>query len=219
VGAVPGIEVGTWAALALQVLGFEATVVLLGLGYGLPGRALVAGTVVVAVASAGSVAMVEIAAAARSEGAPGSRYRRLLLGSRVELVLGLLAFLGLITYLFVVDPRSEPVLLASLLGPEPPAPAVYLLLLLLWDVSYRIGAAWWASVTACWRTVGTPPAARGSPARWRSDRATLAFGVLQLGLLPLVAAHPLLLMAIGGHVAAVVVVSGCAVLLEWRDEN
>ena len=55
--------------------------------------------------------------------------------------------------------------------------------------------------------------------RERIDRATLAFGGLQLSLVPLVLDHPLLLGALSGHVAAVGVVSGTARLLERRNEN
>ncbi len=43
-------------------------------------------------------------------------------------------------------------LLGRLFGPEPPVLVVYLTLLILWDVSYRIGTGWWASVTGLWRS-------------------------------------------------------------------
>jgi hypothetical protein len=218
VAAVPGIDVGTWSALALQFAGFEAAVVVLWLAYGLPPIALLAGTTVVAVASVGSAAMVTIASALRAGSDPPA-YRRLVLGSRIELVLGLLSFVALVTYLTVVDPREGPVLLRSLLGANPPAPVVFLLLLLLWDVCYRIGTAWWASVTALWRTVALPAAGRGSPHRRRVDRATLAFGVLQLALVPFVLDQPLLVVALCGHVAAVVLVTGTARVLENGPEN
>ena len=218
VGAVPGVEVGTWAAHAVHFAGFEVAVVACWAFYDLPSSALVAGTVVVAVASAGSVAMVTIADAVRA-GNESPRYRRLVLGSRFELVLGLLAFLGLVTYLFVVDPRDSPVLLESVLGPDPPAPAVFLLLLLCWDVCYRIGTSWWAGVTALWRTVALADGHTEPRLRQRLDRATFAFGVLQLSLVPFVLDHPLLLGALSGHVAAVGLVSGTARFLERRNEN
>ena len=218
VGTLPGVEVGTWTAHALQFVGFEVAVVATWLVYDLPTSALVAGTAVVAVASAGSVAMVTIADAVRTGEEP-RRYRRLVLGSRFELVLGLVAFLALVTYLFVVDPRQAPVLLDSLLGPTPPALAVFLLLLLCWDVCYRIGTAWWAGVTGLWRTVAFPAEPRQRRLRERIDRATLAFGGLQLSLVPFVLDHPLLLGALSGHVAAVGLVSGTARLLERRNEN
>ncbi len=218
VAAVPGIDVGTWPALALQFASFEAAVVGLWLAYGLPPIALVAGTTVVAVASVGSAAMVTIASALRAGSDPPA-YRRVVLGSRIELVLGLLSFVALVTYLIVVDPREGPVLLRTLLGANPPAPVVFLLLLLLWDVCYRIGTAWWASVTGLWRTMALPVTGRGSPHRRRLDHATLAFGVLQLALVPFVLDQPLLVVALCGHVMAVVLVTGTTRLLETRTEN
>ena len=219
VSAVPGVGLGTWSALALQFGGFEAAVVLGWLVYGLPTRALLAGTVVVAVASAGSAAMVAIAAGVRSGAAP-ARYRRVVLGARIELVLGLVAFVALVTYLLAVDPRAPPVLLADLVGPRPPAPVVFVLLLLVWDVCYRIGTAWWGSVTALWRAVAFPAAIPVERrARRRVDRAVLAFGGLQLALVPFVLGHPVLVAAVAGHVGAVVLVTGTARVLENRNEN
>ena len=64
------------------------------------------------------------------------------------MVLGVLAFLALVTCLFVVDPREGTTLVTDLLGESPPAPATYLLFLVAWDVCYRIGAGWWSSVTS-----------------------------------------------------------------------
>ena len=162
--------------------------------------------------------MVTTARAVRTGGEP-DRYRRLVLGSRIELVLGLLAYVALLTYLFALDERAAPVLLETILGREPPALAVSLLLLLLWDVCYRIGTAWWASVTGLWRTVVLPQTGRGRAARRRLDRVTLGFGVLQLSLLPLLQGHPVLLIAVGGHVAAVLLVTGTARVLESGGEN
>ncbi|MEF8774999.1 MAG: hypothetical protein V5A43_00660 [Haloarculaceae archaeon] len=216
--ALPGISVGPRTALAIQFGGFELAVVCCWLIYDLPTIGLVAGTVVVAVSTVGSLAMVTIADAVRAGREP-ARYRRFVLGSRIELVLGLVAFIGLVTYLFVVDPRESPVLLDTLLGPDPPAPAVFLLLLLSWDVCYRIGTAWWAGVTGLWRTLGLPADRRGSRHRRRLDLATLSFGVLQLSLLPFVLNHPLLVVGVAGHVAAVVLVIGTARLLEARGSQ
>jgi len=210
VGALPGVAVGSRRALFLQFGGFEAAVLACWWYYALPDRALLAGTVVVAVASVGSAAMTSIADAARSPGVP-RRYRSLLLGTRVELLLALLAFVALVTYLFVADPRAPPALLAELLGPEPPVVVVYLALVLCWDVCYRIGAAWWASVTGCWRSLALGPGSAAASLR-RADGATLAFGGVQLALVPFVTDHPLLAGALLGHVAAVAVLSGTALL-------
>lgn len=213
VEAVPGVRVSTRIALAAQFLGFEAAILVLAWVYDLPSEGVVAGTVAVGVASAGSAAMTTIAAAVRAADAPLA-YRRALFGTRIEVVLGLLAYVGLLTYLFVVDPRSPPGLLASLLGEEPPAPAVYVLLLVLWDVCYRIGAAWWASVTALWRSVRWDLDGEAVRTLRRADLATLAFGLLQLALVPFVLAQPFLLVAVVGHVAAVVVVTAAALAMQ-----
>ena len=213
VEAVPGVRVSTRVALATQFLGFEVAILVLAWLYGLPVEGVVAGTVAVVVASAGSAAMTTIAGAVRSADAPLA-YRRALFGTRIEVVLGLLAFVGLLTYLFVVDPRTPPGLLVSLLGESPPAPAVYVLLLVLWDVCYRIGAAWWASVTALWRSVRWDLDGDAAAALRRADLATLAFGLLQLALVPFVLAQPFLLVAVVGHVAAVVVVTTAALAVQ-----
>ena len=60
-------------------------------------------------------------------------------------MLGVLTFLALVTCLLVVDPREGTTLVTDLLSESPPAPATYLLLV-AWDVCYRIGTGWWASV-------------------------------------------------------------------------
>jgi len=102
-------------------------------------------------------------------------------------VLGVVAFVALVTYLFVVDPRGPGAgLIASLLGPQPPAPVVFLTLLILWDLCYRIGTGWWASVVALWRSLRYTVDPQESSAHRRADLATMAFGLLQLGLVPFV---------------------------------
>jgi len=139
IGALPGLSLSPRTALAAQFLLFELGVVVLGLAYDLPGAA-VAGTVAVTVATLGSGALLRIAGRVRRQPVPAS-YRRLLFGSNIEVVLGVVSFCLLLTHLFVVDPRSAGTpLIERLLGPEPPAPAVFLTLLILWDVCYRIGA-------------------------------------------------------------------------------
>jgi hypothetical protein len=225
VEAVPGIDVSERTALLLQFGGFQAAALVLAAVYDL-WAAVPAATAAVGVATAGSLLMQRMAARIRRAGAPEA-YRRALLGSSIEVVLGLLAFLLLVTYLFVVDPRGLSVagvplrsadrpLLESLFGPRPPAAAVYLALLVLWDVCYRIGTGWWAAVVAAWRSVrydfdaGTARELRGV------DRLNLGFGVLQLALLPFLWDHPLLFVAVAGHVVAVLAVGGLALALLER---
>lgn len=40
-----------------------------------------------------------------------------------------------------------------LFGPEPPVVVVYLTLLVLWDLCYRIGTSWWAVVVGLWEAI------------------------------------------------------------------
>jgi len=213
VGALPGIDVSTRAAVLLQFLVFEAAVLSLAVIYDLWAAAL-AGTVAVVVATAGSVEMLRISQIVRGEAVPES-YRRLLFGSSVEVVLSVLAYVALITHLFVYAPRSGTPLLTALFGPEPPILVVYLVLLVLWDVCYRIGTGWWASVAALWRSARyrfDPTTAR---ALRRADLETMGFGILQLALVPFLDSSPILRTAVVGHVVAVTVVTGTSVLLLW----
>lgn len=216
VGAIPGLHLSARAAVAVQFLLFEGAVLALAAVYDLWSAAL-AGTAAVLVAAAGSVAMLTVARLARRADAPVA-YRQLLFGSSIEVVLGVFAFVGLVTYLFVVDPRgSGQGLLTSLFGPEPPAPVVFLTLLVLWDLCYRIGTGWWASVVALWRSLRYTVDPQATGAHRRADLATMGFGLLQLGLVPFVRDEWLLLVAIAGHVLAVVSVTALAVLVTNRS--
>jgi len=209
VGALPGIRVSTRLAIAIQLGLFEAGILLSAWYYGL-WAAVPPGTAAVVVATAGSVEMLRISELVRRVPTPAS-YRRLLFGSSIEVVLAVLAFVALVTHLLVVGPRSETSLLRALLGPEPPVVVVYLALLVLWDVCYRIGTAWWASVAALWRSLRfqfDPEAARTLR---RSDLEVIAFATVQLLLLPFVADQQLITTVILGHVAAVYAVTGASV--------
>jgi len=217
VGALPGVDVSPRAALAIQVVAFEVGVVGLGLAYGLPTRAMVAGTAAVLVSTAGSAAMLRLSREIRALDAP-EPYRRLLFGTSVEVVLGVLAFVALVTHLFVYDPaNSGSPLVSSLLGERPPTLVVYLTLLVLWDVTYRIGTSWWACVVAVWRSVRydfDPATAR---AYQRVDALALAFGALQSLLVPFVLDRSVLLAALLGHLVAVTTTTGLSVgLLELK---
>jgi len=97
---------------------------------------------------------------------------------------------------------------------------VYLTLLVLWDVCYRIGTGWWASVAAVWRSVRFRLDPSTRRALRRADLETLGFGLLQLAFVPFLLGQPVLLAAVVGHVLAVTTVTGLSVLaLELRGEN
>lgn len=218
VGALPGLDLRGAPAVAVQIGLFELLVLGLGWYYGLE-RAMLAGTVAVVVAGAGSVLLLRLARRLRAVGPPAV-YARVLFGSNVEVVLGLLAFLGLVSFLFVHDPRTATApLVTTLFGREPPLPAVYVGLLVLWDVCYRIGTGWWTAVVTCWAALRLPvDPGFGSELR-RVSRWNVAFAALQLGLVPFVWAQPPLVVALVGHVVAVLLVSAVTLLAVGRRRS
>jgi len=147
VGGIPGLTVSRTLAVALQFVIFEVGVLALGWYYGL-WNAVLAGTAAVVVAAVGSVEMHRLGAKNRLLSTPPA-HKRLLFGSSIEIVLGVLAFIALVTYLLAWDGT----LLDQLFGVNPPVPVVYLTLLVLWDLTYRIGTSWWSAVVALWRAV------------------------------------------------------------------
>jgi len=218
IGALPGLDLSPRSALAIQFLLFELAVLGLAWVYGLPDAAL-AGTVAVAVATIGSGALLRIANRVRGEPVPAT-YRHLLFGSNVEVVLAVFAFSALVTYLFAVDPRSAgTTLTGSLMGTEPPIPAVYLAMLVLWDVCYRIGAGWWAGITALYRSATYRFSGETRRQLQYADAETAAFGFVQLALVPFVLDEPVLLAGVVGHTIAVLVVTGLSVALLSAREN
>ena len=152
VGALPGVNIGEAGAIALQIAVFEIAVLVFAWVYGL-WTAAVAGTAAIVVAAAGSVVMLRMGEWTRAARVPAP-YRRLLFGSSIEVVLGVLAFVALVTHLFAFDPQQPGTpLMTTLFGPEPPVVVVYLTLLVLWDLCYRIGTSWWAAVVGLWGAV------------------------------------------------------------------
>lgn len=218
VGALPGITVPPLAAVGIQFGVFQGGILVLALWYGF-WDAAVAGTVAVIVAAAGSYIMTRMGQQIRTLDAPIA-YRRLLFGSSVEVVLGVLAFVALVTHLFVFDPRqsSDP-LLTALFGSEPPMLVIYFTLLVLWDLAYRIGTGWWASVVAVWRSYVYEFDAPTRRAYRRIDAWNVAFGGIQLLLVPLLLDHPVLLVVVVGHVCAVTVAAGLSILLGSRGPS
>jgi hypothetical protein len=216
VNSIPGVRVSNTVGYAVQLLGFAAAVVVLWVAYGLPTRVLWIGLTVVAVATLGSGEMIYISDVVRSTDA-SERYRRLLFNSQIELVMGLVAFFIFVVYLFVVNPRAGGGLLEYLLGDRPPALVVFTMLVLVWDVCYRIGTAWWAAVCGLWRAVvETPAAATRRPYR-RLDLVILLFSVSQLVLLWVTGGDWFLTTVLVGHVGAVTVVTALVVGIErWK---
>jgi hypothetical protein len=206
-GTVPGVNLSPRVAVLVQFLLFEGALLGIAAVYGL-WTAVLPGTVAVLVATTGSVAMHRIGATVRAA-SPSAAYRQLLFRSRLEVVLGVISFCALLTYLFTIDGTGGS-LIERLLGPEPPAAAVFLTLLVLWDLCYRIGTGWWASVVALWRSKTCEQTDASAAALRRADQTTMAFGVVQLALVPFLIGDPLLLGAVAGHVLAVVLVAGLA---------
>jgi len=219
VGAVPGLDLSDRAALGFQFVVFEALVLAVAAVYDL-WMAVPAATAAIVVAVVGSWLMLTFSRLLRGL-EPPEAYRRLLFGSSIELALSVLTFVLFVTYLFVFDPRrGGSTLLTELLGPEPPVVAVVLLLLICWDVVYRIGACWWATVVGFWRALRYGfDAETTRKLRWL-DGLNVAFAGVQVVLLPFVLDHPVLVVAVAGHLVAVVVVAGVSVALQqWRVES
>ncbi|WP_181684598.1 DUF7530 family protein [Halorhabdus salina] len=213
-GSIPGVELTRTVALLVQLLVFEAGVLVLAIGYS-RWDGLLAGTTAVVIAAAGSVFLLTIGRRIRRLDVP-KRYTQVLFGSGIEIVLGLGSFIALLTYLFVIDPRSGgTTLLADLLGDPLPAPAVFFTLLVLWDVCYRIGTGWWASLVGLWRSVALGDTVDSATAEElvRIDAITIAFAWTQLALVPFVTDHIFLAAALVGHVVAVTLVSGVSILV------
>lgn len=215
VSALPGIDLSDRVAVAVQLALFQVGVIVFGAFYDV-WEATLAGTAAVIVAAGGSVVMLRMGALVRSVSVSPA-YRRMLFGSNIEVVLSVLAFIALVTYLLVVDPRqSATPLLVELFGPEPPMVLVYFTLLVCWDLCYRIGASWWIGVVSLWRALRHPVDPKTAATLGRVDLLNVGFGLLQLILVPFVIDHPSLLVALGGHIAAVTVVSGLSYLIATR---
>ncbi|MFQ3320387.1 MAG: hypothetical protein ACI8UR_000915 [Natronomonas sp.] len=216
IGALPGVDLAEGTAIAIQLVVFEVAVLVLAWYYDL-WNAAIAGTAAVVVAAVGSIEMLRISRIARAPETP-EPYRRLLFSSSIEVVLAVLAFVALITHLFVFDPRTGEPLIEVLFGTEAPILVVYLMLLVLWDLCYRIGTGWWAAVVALWRSGRYRFEPATAATLRQADRETLLFGVVQLVLVPFLLDHPVLLVALLGHVVAVTVVTSASLaLLRLRE--
>lgn len=213
VGALPFVPRDPRFAAAAQVAVFGAGGVGAAAYYG-AWRALPLAVVAVLVSAIGSVLMGSLSRRIRALDPPPA-YRGLLFDSGFDVVMGLVAFIALVSYLLVdgIGPGSG--LVERLLGPSPPGPAVFLGLVLAWDLTYRIGIGWWASVTGLWRAIrftdGMDRATRTAYAR--ADSRTIAFAAVQLPLVAVLPGEPVLRWLVVAHVLAVVLVSGLAIVL------
>ena len=212
VGGLPGIELSNNHAAAIQFGLFQIGIVVFASIYDLWSAAL-AGTAAVIVATVGSIAMHRLGVKNRAVDAP-TTYYRLLFGSSIEVVLSVLAFIALITHLFVFDVQSagKP-LITTLFGSEPPVIVVYLVLLVAWDLCYRIGTSWWAAVISLWRALTIASEPRTANKFIRIDIENVAFAASQLILLPFLRDQPVLFVAVSGHIGAVAVVSATSIWL------
>jgi hypothetical protein len=218
VGALPGIEVSTTLALTIQLGIFEIGVLVLAWFYGLWNVALI-GSAAVFVAGIGSIEMVRVARRIRSAELPDA-YRRLVFGSKMDVVLAVLAFCAMLSYLFVPNAQTgRAPLLDRLLGPTPPVLVVYFLLLVLWDVCYRIGTGWWATVTSLWRSYRYRFDPDTAKTFFWADIETIVFGVIQLLLIPFVLDYPILLAVLVAHVSAVLVVTSASLWLLYANRQ
>jgi hypothetical protein len=215
VGAIPGLHLKASTAIAIQIVVFEGAMLAVAAIYDL-WSAVPVGTVAVAVAGVGSWLMLRFSRTVREVSTP-EPYRRLLFGSSVEVALSVLAFVLFVTYVFVVDPRqAEASLLTRLFGQEPPAIAVALMLLICWDVVYRIGTCWWATVVGLWRAIQYGFDGETTRRFLRIDALNVVFAGVQMALVPFVVDRPILAAALVGHLVAVIVVSALAILIQQR---
>jgi hypothetical protein len=215
VSAVPGLSLDPRVALPAQFLLFECGTVALAVWYDLWPAVPVA-TVAVALATLGSGLMVRLRTVVRSQELP-QRYRSLLFESGADVAMGLVAFITLLTYVLVRSRPPGPDVLDRIVGVALPAPALFLALVVAWDLCYRIGVGWLASVTGCWRAIrsGNGGSAQRRQAFRIADLLTIGFALSQLVLVPFLGSEPILVALVVGHVLAVLLVSGCAIGLSY----
>lgn len=204
VGALPGWTPALPVALAIQFAGFGSGAVVVAHVFD-QWMALPAAIVAIGVATAGSGLMTIVSDRIR-EADPPAGYRNLCFGSSIDVVMGVVAFVAFLTFALTRDP---PGVVGTIISPEAPAPAVFLALMVIWDLCYRIGTAWWASVVGAWRSVvhATTIDAATRHQYVVADALVLAFAGIQLALVPFVWGTALAWLVVG-HVIAVALVSG-----------
>ncbi|MFB6163369.1 MAG: hypothetical protein ABEJ86_08030 [Halococcoides sp.] len=213
IGAVPGWTPPPPLALAIQFGGFASVAMLVAATFDL-WAALPAAIVAIGVATAGSGLMGVVSGRIRRADPPPS-YRRLLFGSSIDVVMGVVAVVAFLTYVITTDPAG---VVGTVLGPEAPAAVVVLALLVVWDLCYRIGTAWWASIVGAWRSVALDGEFDDFQRRTliEADLLVVAFAGIQVALVPFVWGT-LLAWLVLGHVLAVLVVSTVSIVWLYRD--
>ncbi|GAB3420680.1 hypothetical protein GCM10027435_23720 [Haloparvum alkalitolerans] len=214
IGALPGFGPRSRGAVALQIGLFEAAVLALGWRYGLP-EAVIAGTVAVLLAGLGSLVLLRLGAGNRRIDAP-PHHTTLLFASSAEVVLAVVGFVALVVHLFVVDPADGASLMSRLFGPAPPAPAVFLALLVLWDLCYRAATSWWVALVSLRRAGRTTADPENRALALRLDATNAGFALAHLTLAPFLLGAPVLSAALAVHVVGVVALSATAAALTGR---
>lgn len=211
ISTLPGVSLDNRLTLVMQLGLFEGLAIGIAVWYDL-WRALPVATVAIVIATVGSGLMGTLSTRIRTR-SPPEPYRRLLFDSSIDIVMGLVPFIALVTYLLVQGSGPNGGFLVRYLGDPLPPLAVGFTLVISWDLSYRIGTAWWASITGLWRTVAF--GARFSPSARagyvRIEILTIAFAGLQLLLVPFLWTDRLLALVVLCHVGAVVVVSSLSI--------
>jgi len=215
-GVLPGVSPRPTRALLGQFLAFETVAVLLAAWSG-RWAAMPFATVAIAVAAIGSGLMLGLRRELQTNSLPPG-YRRLLFDGSVDVLMGLVAYIGFLTSLLVDARGPDPTVLETVLDGPAPAPVVFFALVVAWDLLYRIGIGWWASITGLWRTIvyGPPRDPEARRAASRADRYTVAFASVQLLLVPFLWSHRLLATLLVAHVLAVLVVTGLSMVLKRR---
>lgn len=214
VSAVPGLSPDNRSAITVQFAVFEGTALILAAIYDL-WELLPLATTAIIISTLGSYLMVDLSDRIHSLN-PSKTYRRLLFDSSLDILMGLVAFITLLTYLIIDVSSPGNGLLERLVGDPLPPSVVFFALFVAWDLTYRIGIGWWTSITGLWRTIILRTASTDQPINryTRADLITILFAGLQLLLIPFLWSDRVLTFLILGHVLAVVVVSSLAIGLQ-----
>jgi len=213
--------------LLMEILGM--TIALL---YGLPVRSIIFGSLAILAVIASSMLAVRIAPRIRSLRTPSASLERDVLDNyRVrifsrnhhDVLLGLMIFTLVTLYLLTFGNSN----LSYWLGQEFPSSILLFVLLLLWDVSYRIGLGIWMSFLALYRSTQFLGASRRrlasgyTPYRElatlkRLDLNNVFFGLWPLSLLPLLSSDNILIFSVVGYAWLVSLLSVLSYLLMDR---
>ncbi len=211
ISALPGLSTNDRSAIIVQFCAFEGVALLLAVTYNL-WQLLPFATTAIVVSTFGSYLMVNLSDRIQSHNPPDS-YQRILFDSSIDIVMGLVAFIALLTYLLIDAQAPGPGLLDRLFGNPAPPLAVFFALFVAWDLTYRIGIGWWTSITGLWRTITlrTKDPGPTNNTYTRADFYTMIFAGSQLLLVPFLWSDRLLAWLLLGHIFAVFTVSSFAI--------